>query len=129
MSNLSARRRHRQAHRPPRRGAAMLACLFIIFVATALVVNVLDTETVELAALRNAMEYDRALALANAGVHHAAAELENNATWRGTVSEGAFPANDTYTATAVSGPNNTVVVTSQGAAGAVVRRVVATIEL
>ena len=107
----------------------MLACLFIIFVATALVVNVLDTETVELAALRNAMEYDRALALANAGVHHAAAELENNATWRGTVSEGAFPANDTYTATAVSGPNNTVVVTSQGAAGAVVRRVVATIEL
>jgi hypothetical protein len=69
------------------------------------------------------------LFLANAGVHHAAAELENLSTWRGTVSEGAFPAHDTYTATAVDGANNTVVITAQGASGAIIRTVTATIEL
>jgi Tfp pilus assembly protein PilX len=106
-----------------------MLCLFIIFLVTLLVVAVLDTETLELAALRNSIDYERALFLANAGVHHAAAELENLSTWRGTVSEGAFPAHDTYTATAVDGANNTVVITAQGASGAIIRTVIATIEL
>jgi Tfp pilus assembly protein PilX len=112
-----------------RRGAALMLCLFIIFLVTLLVVAVLDTETLELSALRNSMDYERALFLANAGVHHAAAELENLSTWRGTVSEGSFPAHDSYTATAVDGANNTVVVTAQGASGTIVRTVTATIEL
>lgn len=113
----------------PRRGAALLVCLFIIFIVTILVVNVLDTEMLELSSLRNTINYEKALYLANAGVHHAAAELENSSTWRGTVSEGSYPANDTYTATAVDGSNNTVVVTARGAAGGIIRTVTATIEL
>lgn len=106
-----------------------MICMFIVFVVTILTVNVLDTETVELSALRNSIDYEKALYLANAGVHHAAAELEASSTWRGTVSQGSYPANDTYTATAVDGSNNTVVVTARGAAGEVTRTVVATIEL
>lgn len=113
----------------PRRGAALLVCLFIIFVTTTLVVSILDTETLELSALRNAIDYEKAVALANAGVHHAAAELENSSTWRGTVTDGAYPANDTYQATAVSGLNNTVVVTSRGVAGGITRTVICAIEL
>jgi Tfp pilus assembly protein PilX len=113
----------------PRRGAALVLCLFIIFVVTILVVNILDTETLELAALRNSIDYERALYLANAGVHHAAAELENLSTWRGTVSQGSYPAHDTYTATAVDGANNTVVVTAKGVSGSIIRTVTATIEL
>ncbi len=107
----------------------MLVCLFIIFVVTVLTVNVLDTETLELSAMRNAVDYERALALANAGVHHAAAELETSPSWRGTVADGAYPADDTYSATAVTSANNTVTVTSHGVAGAVVRTIAATIEL
>jgi Tfp pilus assembly protein PilX len=103
--------------------------MFIVFIVTILTVNVLDTETVEFSALRNSIEYEKALYLANAGVHHAAAELENSSTWRGTVSEGSFPANNTYTATAVSGANNSVIVTAKGASGGIVRTVTATIEL
>jgi hypothetical protein len=103
--------------------------MFIIFIVTLLVVNILSTETLELSALRNSIEYDRALALANAGVHHAAAELENSAVWRGTVTDGAYPASDTYSATAVSGANHTVIITSRGVSGSITRTITATIEL
>jgi Tfp pilus assembly protein PilX len=119
----------RRHAREGRRGAALLICMFIVFIVTILTVNVLDTETLEFAALRNSIEYEKALYLANAGVHHAAAELESSSTWRGTVSEGSYPADNTYTATAVSGTNNTVVVTAKGASGGIIRTVTATIEL
>jgi Tfp pilus assembly protein PilX len=113
-----------------RRGAALLFCLFVIFIVTLMVVNVLDTTTLQLSAVRNTIEYERALYLANAGVHHAVALLEEDATWRGTITEGSYPADDTYSATAVDGTNAyTVVVTSSGAAGEVTRNVTAVIEL
>ena len=113
-----------------RRGAALLFCLFVIFVVTLMVVNVLDTTTLQLSALRNTIEYERALYLANAGVHHAVALLEADTTWRGTISEPSYPADDTYSATAVDGANAyTVVVTSSGVAGEVTRNVTAVVEL
>ena len=94
-----------------------------------MVVNVLDATTLEISALRNGMEYERALYLANAGVHEVAAQLEADSTWRGTITDGAYPADDTYEATAVDGANDTVTVTSLGVAGEVTRTVQATIEL
>jgi Tfp pilus assembly protein PilX len=107
-----------------------LFCLFVIFVVTLMVVNVLDTTTLQLSAVRNTIEYERALYLANAGVNHAASMLENDVTWRGTVTEGAYPADDSYSATAVNGADAfTVIVTSSGVAGEVTRNVTATIEL
>ncbi|MCA9262010.1 MAG: hypothetical protein KDA61_22485 [Planctomycetales bacterium] len=118
------------ARRKPREGAALLIALAVIFVTSLLTVQVLDTTTLDLSAVRNSIDYDRALFLANAGVHAAAAQLEASKGWRGTVAEGTFPADGTYTATAVGGSQSgTVVVTSQGAAGAVVRTVVATFEI
>jgi Tfp pilus assembly protein PilX len=113
-----------------RSGAALLFCLFIIFVVTLMVVNVLDTNTLQLSAVRNTMEYEQALYLANAGVHHATAMLEANSAWRGTVTDGSYPANDTYSATAVDGADAySAIVTSIGVAGAVSRTVTAVIEL
>jgi Tfp pilus assembly protein PilX len=112
-----------------RGGAALLLCLTVIFLTTLLTVHVLDTTVVELSATRNSIEYDRALFLANAAVHAAASQLEADATWRGVVSEGTFPADDSYTATAVDGAlPQTVTVTAQGAAGEVVRTVVAILQ-
>ena len=116
---------------PPktRRGAALLFSMFIIAFMTLMVVNVLDSTTLEMAALRNSMDYERALFLANAGVHAAAAQLEADSTWTGTITDGAYPADDTYEAVAVSGANYTVTVTSIGVAGEVTRTIQATIEL
>jgi Tfp pilus assembly protein PilX len=123
-----ARRNAISPKRRPRRGAALIVCLFIIFVVTTLVVNILDTSMLELSALRNSIDYEKALYLANAGVQHAAAELENLSTWRGTVTDGSYPASNSYSATAVDGSNNTVVVTSKGVFGSITRTVTATLE-
>ena len=111
-------------------GAALLMALFIVSLVTVMVVNVLDTTTLELSALRNSIDHEKALHLANAGVHHATAMLEADSSWRGTVSEGAYPADDTYSATAVDGANKyTVTITSMGVSGILTRTVVANIEL
>jgi Tfp pilus assembly protein PilX len=112
-----------------RRGAALMICMFIIFLVTLLVVNMLDTITLELSSVRNNIDYERALNLANAGVHAAAAELESDLDWRGTVTDGAYPGDDTYQATAVTGALNTVIVTGRGVAGDVTRTVTATFQL
>ncbi len=112
-----------------RRGAALVICMFFVFIVTTLVVAIFDTETIELSAVRNSIDYERALYLANAGVHAAAAELEVAPTWRGTVASGSFPMDDSYTATAVDGANHTVTVSAQGSSGGVIRTVTAVIEL
>jgi Tfp pilus assembly protein PilX len=114
---------------PHRRGAALLICLSIIFLVTLLVVNILDTLTLELSSVRNNIDYERALFLANAGVHAVAAELETSPIWRGTVVDGAYPSSDTYSATAVDGPSGTVLVTSRGVSGAITRTITASFQL
>ena len=76
--------KHSKSNRP-RRGAALLFCMFILTFATLMVVNILDATTLELSALRNSMDYELALYLANAGVHQVAAQLEADIDWRGTI--------------------------------------------
>ncbi len=115
--------------REPRCGAALLFCIFIIAFMTLMVINVLDTTTLETSALRNSMEYERALFLANAGVHEMAAQLEADSTYRTTITDGAYPADDTYEATVVDDGSYRVIVTSKGVAGKTTRTVEATIEL
>jgi Tfp pilus assembly protein PilX len=119
----------RRKPRRQRRGAALLVCLSIIFIVTLLVVHVYDTITLELSSVRNSIDYDRALYLANAGVHAVAAQFEQDPSWRGTVTDGAYPADDTYSATAVSGSNGTAVVTSRGVSHSITRTITATFQL
>ncbi|QDU89915.1 hypothetical protein Pla175_33120 [Pirellulimonas nuda] len=111
-----------------RGGAALLMAIFTIFMVSVLAVHVLSTEMSQLATVRNVLDYERALYLANAGVHHACAELEANSTWRGTVADGSYPASGGYSATAVDGIGSLVVVTSSGVSGSVTRTVQATID-
>lgn len=115
--------------RRQRRGAALLVCLSIIFIVTLLVIHVYDTITLELSSVRNSIDYDRALYLANGGVHAVAAQLEQDPSWRGTLTDGAYPADDTYSATAVSGSNGTAVVTSRGVSHSITRTITATFQL
>jgi len=106
-----------------RGGGALLVCLFIISAASLMVVSMLDAQTSQLTAIRNTQDYESALYLAGAGIHHAIAELENDATWRGTVQEDAYPADGTYQATAADedGDTGNVIVTSVGISGAATR--------
>ena len=109
---------------------ALLLTLFIFFVVSNLVVHILDTEMLQQSALRNTNDYEKALYLANAGVHHAAAELEQNSNWRGTVTDGGFPASGSYSATASDGvAPGTVDIASAGVSGAITRRLSAVAEI
>jgi hypothetical protein len=102
--------------------------LFVLSIVTVWVVNVFQAATVYQSALRNTIEYEQALYLANAGVHHAVAELEINVAWRGTATGGSYPASDSYSATAVDGTTaGTVDITSTGVAGGATRRLSATV--
>lgn len=112
-----------------RSAVALLICLFVLSVVTVWLVDMLNASAVYQSALRNTIEYEQALYLANAGVHHAVAELEADVSWRGTVTAGSYPASGSYSATAVDGTGSTVDITSTGVAGEVTRRLQASVEV
>jgi type II secretory pathway component PulK len=119
--------RQRVPRRSPR-GVALLLCLFILSLVSVWVVNMFQSATVYQSALRNTIEYEQAIYLANAGIHHAMAELEIDLDWRGTASAGSYPASGSYSATAVNGVvAGTVDITSTGVSGGSTRRVLATV--
>jgi len=112
----------------PRKGIALLICLFVLSLATVWTVDMLESASVYQSAQRNSIEYEQALYQANAGIQHVLYQLETDLTWRGTATAGGYPASGSYSATAVNGAlNGTVDVTSAGVAGAITRRVQATI--
>lgn len=119
----------RRSRKPARKGAALLLTLFIIFMVSSVVLNVLHTEMIHFTATRNYLDYERALYLANAGLHEACAELEADPAWLGTAVDGSYPASDTYSATATAAGVGFVTITSSGVSGEVTRTVQATIEL
>jgi Tfp pilus assembly protein PilX len=107
-----------------RSGVALLVTIFVLSLITVWLVDMLTSEAVYESSLRNTIEYEQALYLANAGVHHAVAELEANTAWRGTV------AGTGYSATAVDGSaSGTVDITSTGVAGEVTRHLQAQVQV
>jgi Tfp pilus assembly protein PilX len=113
-----------------RRGMALLLCMFVVSIVTVWLVDMLDSATVNQSALRNTIEYEQALYLANAGVHHAVAQLEQDTSWRSTVTDGSYPASGSYSATAVNGAvSGTVDITSYGVSGQVTRKLQATVQV
>jgi Tfp pilus assembly protein PilX len=121
---------HKCFKRPRRmpRGVALLMCLFILSLVSVWVVNMFQSATVYQSALRNTIEYEQAIYLANAGIHHALAELVVNLSWRGTVTAGGYPGSGSYSATTVNGAvPGTVEVTATGVSGGARRRLQATV--
>ncbi len=109
-------------------GVALLMCLFVLSLVSVWVISMFQSATVYQSALRNTIEYEQALYLANAGVQHAVAELESNLTWRGTVTAGGYPGTGSYSATAVNGAiAGTVDITSSGVSGSATRRLQAAV--
>ncbi len=118
------------AKRRLRRGAALMTAMFVMAVSSVMVISIMDTETLQYAALRNTMDWDRARYLAEAGLQHALAEVEADITWRTGITNTQFPAGsgNIYWASAVDGPNGTVVVTAFGQAGGVTRKLETTVK-
>lgn len=108
-----------------RRGAALLASMFVMTAVSLIVIGMLQTETVQFAALRNTVDYDRARYLAEAGMNHALSILESDISWRGTVAKTEFPASsgEYYTAIVTDGLNGTVQVVGIGESGTFSRTV------
>lgn len=114
-----------------RSGAALLMCLFTLFVVSAFLMNMFSTETLQLASTRNAIEYEQALYQANAGIHHACAQLIGDSAWRGNLSDGIIPPASGligYEVTATDSGSN-VLIQATGYSGLGKRTVEAMIEL
>lgn len=120
----------RRLDRGLRKGATMMTALFIMAVTTAVVISILDTEMLQYAALRNTAEYERARYLAEAGVAHALAYLENDITWRGTIGPVEFPlaSGNSYSATVMDDQDGKIRVQASGTSGRVTRRLEAVVQ-
>jgi hypothetical protein len=112
---------------PRPRGMALLVCLFVMTLASTSLVGILGSMTAEFAALRNTVDYERALYLAGAGAHHALAELEADSSW--TAGIGNTPASGTqYYSATVAPQGDGIIVTGVGVSGNVTRRVAVTVD-
>ncbi|MGE0760530.1 MAG: hypothetical protein AB7F89_00300 [Pirellulaceae bacterium] len=112
-----------------RRGTALMLALFVMAVASMVVVMILDTQTLQFSALRNTMEYDRARYLAEAGLYHALSLLESDfdldESTGFTIAATEFPvgSGSVYSATvSAMAADGTRTVSSEGSAGSVTRR-------
>ncbi len=103
------KRLRRTDNRRRRSGMAMLLCVFIAGVTAMLLLGILQTESIQLTAVANTIHYERALLLADAGVHDALARIESTPGWTGTVPITQLPPASGYTyqatVTAVGGGN------------------------
>lgn len=111
-----------------RRAMALLVALFVMALASTSLVGVLGAMTAELTALRNTVDYERALYLAGAGAHHALAELEADSSWTAGISNTPSSGTQYYSATVTPQGNGTVVITGTGVSGSVTRRVSVTVD-
>lgn len=114
----------------PRRGAAILVALLVMAATTMVLAAVLDTQTMQYMALNNTLDYDRARYLAEAGMNHSVSILEQDITFRGTISQADFPAGsgNSYQATVQDGPAGTISILAAGTSGTFTRRVAANVK-
>lgn len=108
----------------------MLA-LFVMAFTSLLVISIVDTQTMQYAALRNSVDYDRARYLAEAGLQHALSFLEQDITWRDGLAGVEFPAGsgNQYSVSVTEGAQGTLVITATGNAGTFARKVQVSIKM
>ena len=99
-------------------------------ITTVIVLSMIDAQTLQMTALRNTQQYEQALYLAGAAVHHAIAQVENDPTLTPPFSIGpvSFPigSGDSYQAD-VAAASDDLVITGSGTSGNVTRYVQVTI--
>lgn len=123
-------RSHKTNKPSTRKGAALLVALLVMAATTMVLVSVLDTQTMQFMALNNTLNYDRARYLAEAGMNHSLSILEQDITFRGTISQADFPAGsgNSYQATVQDGVAGAIAITASGTSGTFTRRVAANVK-
>ena len=112
------------AKRPPRRGAAIVVCIFVVLVMSIMVISALKMQTSRMASVRNTTAYEQALYLAGAAAHHALAELEADSSWRDGLTNIEFPSGsgNTYSVTISDDPPTGVTIDATGTADGITRK-------
>ncbi len=135
MANTrSARRWQGLSRGNSRRGAALMMALFVMMVCSMIVITILDTQTLQFSALRNTMDYDRARYLAESGIQHSLAFIEQDYDLIGIDKydipwTNAPDINNQYMADLSEGPGGTIIVSAQGRSGNFTRRLEITIKM
>lgn len=124
----------KQLGRKRRRGAALMMALFVMTICMMIVITILDTQTLQFTALRNTVDYDRARYLAESGIQHSLAFIEQDYDLIGIDKydvpwTNAPDSNNQYMADLSEGPNGTIIVVSQGRSGNFTRRLEITIKM
>lgn len=106
---------------------ALMMALFVMAVCSMIVITILDTQTLQFTALRNTMDYDRARYLAESGVQHSLAFLEDDYDLAGIDAydipwTNAPDGNSQYMADLSEGANGIVIIVAQGRSGNFTRR-------
>ena len=127
MSTLT--NHHRKSKRPPRRGAAIIVCIFVILVMSIMVISAIKMQTSRMASVRNTAAYEQSLYVAGAAAHHALAELEADASWRDGFTNIEFPSGSghTYSATISDGVPDGVIIDASGTADGITRKLQLTV--
>jgi len=133
LKTTRADRSRRHEPFPPRRSrgaSALLVCVFAVAITTVVVVSMIDTQTIQMTALRHTLQYEQALYLAGAAVQHAIALVENDPSLSAPFGLGPteFPAGsgNTYQAQ-VAASGSDLVITGSGTSGSITRHLQATI--
>lgn len=131
---MDARQKRRRGFRRPQAaarpaGVALLLALAVLFAASLLTVCVLDTTTLELAALRRQVAYEQALLLAQAAVHAVVSELDVDPNFAGPIAQGQLGQDDAYQGVILEREGDVVVIQGAGSAGGFTRRVTAKVQL
>ena len=134
MSTRATKRHPRPPRRGARRGAALMMALFVMMVCSMIVITILDTQTLQFSALRNTMDYDRARYLAESGIQHALAFVEQDYDLIGIDKydipwTNAPDSNNQYMADLSEGASGTVIIAAQGRSGNFTRSLQITIKM
>lgn len=121
---------HKVKYRSRRKGVAILVALMVMAATTMVVVAVLDTQTMQFMSLNNTVDYDRARYLAEAGMSHSLSILEQDISFRGTISEADFPtgSGNSYVATVQDGVGGAILITASGTSGSFTRNLEANVK-
>ena len=106
---------------------ALMMAMFVMTVCAMIVITILDTQTLQFTALRNTMDYDRARYLAESGVQHALAFLEEDYDLIGIDAydipwTDAPDGDNQYMADLSEGANGIVIIAAEGRSGIFTRR-------
>jgi type II secretory pathway component PulK len=111
-----------------------MMALFVMLVCSMIVITILDTQTLQFSVLRNTMDYDRARYLAESGIQHSLAFIEqdydlDNIDKYDIPWTNAPDSDNQYMSDLSEGPNGTVIIAAQGRSGDFTRRLEITVKM